>query len=70
MRKRSIKKHIEVGSVIKPKNIEQFYEVIELSGSNFKCKIITDDENLENWEQDFNYNIDMKVYKIIAENYE
>lgn len=66
--KKSIKKYIKVGTIIKPKNLQYYYKVTELLEHRFKCKIITGEEDLQKWEQEFYYNIDMDVYSIVATN--
>lgn len=67
--KKSIKKYLEIGVIIKPKECNHFYKVTELMKSKFKCEIITDNEEWNGWEQEFYYNIDMKVYNMVATNY-
>jgi len=68
--KKSIKKHIEIGDIVKPKESGNlYYMVVELMKRKFKCKMITNDEDWQNWEQEFYYNIDMRVYKMVCANY-
>ena len=67
--KKSIKKYIQVGVIIKTKN-NFFYKVTKLFNHKFECKRIFDNEYWNGWEQEFYYNIDMEVYEMIATNYE
>ena len=67
--KKSIKKQIEIGAIIKPKDCTHFYKVTELFERKFKCEMITDDEDWISWQQEFYYNIDMEVYNLVAANY-
>ena len=66
--KKSVKKYITIGAIIKPKETEHFYQVTELFERKFKCKIITDNEYCKHWEQEFYYNIEMTIYNAVASN--
>ena len=68
-RKKSIKKHIKIGSLIETSN-KNTYTVTELFENTFMCTTIYYDEYSEPEliRQVFNYNIDMTVYKKVASN--
>ncbi len=75
-RKKSIKKHLQVGSIIKVTEpylmgSHSFYEVTELLSKSFKCKIIGENyyDNIEYSDQEFCYNIYIKIYNLVATNY-
>ena len=67
--KKSIKKHIKVDTIIKPRHSSHFYMVTKLMNNKFNCVLITDDDEWKGWEEEFYYNIDMKVYNFVATNY-
>ena len=66
MRKKSIKKHIEVGSIVE--RFGDYYVVTNLLKNKFQAQLITDDEDWS-WMPTFSYNTDMKVFKMVAKNY-
>ena len=69
MKKKSIKKHIKVGSIIKPNGNDYFYKVTELKERLFECELITHDEDWMGHKQEFYYNIEMSVYGFVDSNY-
>lgn len=65
--KKSIKKYIKVGCLIRT-DCNEIYEVTLLKEKTFECKnILFAGSELEN-TQEFYYNIDMVVYKYEASN--
>ena len=66
--KKSIKKFIQVGNIIKTKD-NLFYEITKLYERKFECKMIFADDLWDGHKQEFYYNVDLKVYKMIATNY-
>ena len=67
--KKSIKKHIQIGSFIVIKTGEMF-RVTELLDRKFKCELILVDAEFiyQNIEQEFYYNIEMTVFNEVASN--
>ncbi len=63
-RKKSVKKYIQVGSVIKT-GVSKFWEVTALFPNYFQCVLIGDEDD---WVQEFYYNIDMVVFGETARN--
>lgn len=67
--KKSIKKHIQIGSFIVIKTGEMF-RVTKLLDRKFKCELILVDAEFiyQNIEQEFYYNIEMTVFNEVASN--
>lgn len=68
MRKKSVKKHLEVGSIIIIKTGEM-YKVTELLERKFVCEFIPVlCENVYDYKQEFYYNVEMTIYNKAASN--
>lgn len=66
--KKSIKKHLRIGSLILTKDGEM-YKVTELLERKFKCNIIPIlTEFVYDYNQEFYYNIEMTIYNVSASN--
>lgn len=68
-RKKSLKKHIKVGSIIRT-DMNQFWEVTCLLKDKFQCKLVHYIGQEYEWTQEFNYNIDMIVFNKTGQNVE
>jgi hypothetical protein len=66
-RKKSIKKYLKVGSLIKT-DVNEFYEVTCLLENSFQCKTVEDIGTEWEYTHEFNYNIDMIVFNEVARN--
>jgi len=66
--KKSIKEFIQIGNIIRTED-NHFYEITKLYERKFECKMISTDDFWNGHEQEFYYNVDLKVYEMIATNY-
>ena len=63
VRKKSIKKHLEVGCLIAWET-KEFFKVVSLDKNSFRARCIETGLSFN-----FYYNVDMIIYKEIAKNY-
>jgi hypothetical protein len=66
-RKKSIKKYLKAGSLIKT-DFNEFFEVTCLLEKSFKCKLVEDIGTEWECTHEFYYNIDMIVFNESARN--
>lgn len=66
-RKKSVKKHLKVGSLIRT-GMNEFWEVTCLLESKFQCKPVELIGEENEWTQEFYYNIDMIVFNEVSRN--
>lgn len=65
--KKSIKKHLKVGSIVILKDREIF-RVTELLERKFKCELIYTNYYDTDFDQEFYYNAEMTIYNEVASN--